>query len=520
MFENLSDRLSSVFRSITGGGRLTEENIQAGLREVRLALLEADVNFKVVKDFVDSVGQKCLGQEVIKGVNPAQQVIKVVHDELVALLGGETTGLNLMGQAPAVIMLVGLQGSGKTTSAGKLANLLRKQKMRPYLVPADVYRPAAIDQLTVLAKQLDMPCFPSTVDMNPVDIARQAMVRAREEQATVLLLDTAGRLHVDEPLMEELSRLKAEVNPQEILFVADAMTGQDAVTVASSFNERLGLTGVVLTKMDGDARGGAALSIRSVTGAPVKFVGVGEKLSEMEVFHPERIAGRILGMGDVLTLVEKAQETIDAKEAEELARKMQKASFDLEDFRTQMRRIKKLGSLDSILKMIPGLGGLREKLAEASGAMPEKEMARTEAIINSMTMQERRNPDILNGSRRARIAKGAGVEVSQVNMLVRQFEQMRQMMKGMMGGKPGKMPRLPRGLAGGLPKGLPGMGSGMGGGLPPMPGMGGFPGIGGMGSGMGDGMPAMPGGFGGQRSGSNAEARKKKKKEQRKHRKK
>ena len=471
MFESLSDRLSGVFRSFSGRGQLTEENIQAGLREVRLALLEADVNFKVVKDFVENVRQKCLGQELIKGVSPAQQVVKIVHEELVGLLGGETAGLNLQGQEPAVIMLVGLQGSGKTTSAGKIANLLRKQKMRPYLVPADVYRPAAIDQLTVLARQLDMPCFPSTVDMNPVDIARQAMEAAREQQATVVLLDTADRLHVDEPLMQELAAIKAAVNPQEILFVADAMTGQDAVTVAESFNERLGLTGVVLTKMDGDARGGAALSIRAVTGAPVKFVGMGEKLSEMEVFHPDRIAGRILGMGDVLTLVEKAQATIDADEAEALAKKMRKASFDLEDFRTQMRRIKKLGSLDSILKMIPGMGGLREKLAEANGAMPEKEMARTEAIINSMTMAERRNPDILNGSRRARIAKGAGVTVQQVNQLVRQFEQMRQMMKGMMGGKAKGMPAMPR-----MPRGMS-MPGGMGGMPGMMPGMGGMPGM-------------------------------------------
>ncbi len=352
-----------------------------------------------------------------------------------------------------------------------------------------------------------MPCFPSTTEMKPVDIAAAALGKAREEQATVLLLDTAGRLHVDEPLMEELSAIKAAVRPQEILFVADAMTGQDAVTVAEAFNERLGLTGVVLTKMDGDARGGAALSIRSVTGAPVKFVGVGEKLSEMEVFHPDRIAGRILGMGDVLTLVEKAQSAINAEEAEELARKMRKASFDLEDFRTQMRRIKKLGSLDSILKLIPGLGGLREKLAEASGAMPEKELARTEAIINSMTMQERRNPDILNGSRRARIARGAGVSVAQVNQTVRQFEQMRQMMKGMMGGGKGArgsrptMPRMPRGMPPGMMP--PGMG---------LPGMGGFPGM----PGMGD--MELPGGR--PSGGKSAAAKKRKKKERQKRKKK
>ena len=492
MFENLSDRLSSAFRNLRGQGRLTEENIQAGLREVRLALLEADVNFKVVKDFVESVRAKCLGQEVVKGVSPAQQVVKIVHDELVSLLGGETAELNLQGREPAVIMLVGLQGSGKTTSAGKIANLLRKRKMRPYLVPADVYRPAAIDQLTVLAKQLDMPCYPSTTAMSPVEIARAALEEARAMQATVMLLDTAGRLHVDEPLMQELEALKEAVQPQEILFVADAMTGQAAVEVAEAFNARLGLTGVVLTKMDGDARGGAALSIRAVTGAPVKFVGMGEKLSEMELFHPDRIAGRILGMGDVLTLVEKAQATINAEEAEELARKMRKASFDLEDFRTQMRRIKKLGSLDSILKMIPGLGGIREKLAEAGGAMPEKEMARTEAIINSMTPDERRRPEILNGSRRARIARGAGVTVAQVNQLVRQFEQMRQMMKGMMGGKMKGMPQMPR-----MPRGMK-MPGGMGGmpGMPPL-GMNGLP----------QGMPGL------SEAADNTPAKKRKKRE-------
>ncbi len=476
MFESLSDRLSTVFRSFSGRGQLTEDNIQDGLREVRLALLEADVNFKVVKTFVDTIREKCLGQEVVKGVSPAQQVVKIVHDELVNLLGGESTGLDLRGAQPAVVMLVGLQGSGKTTSCGKIANALRKQKMRPYLVPADVYRPAAIDQLTTLAKQLDVPCYASSTDMNPVNIATEAVAAAKEAQATVLLLDTAGRLHVDENLMQELVAIKEAVNPQEILFVADAMTGQDAVTVAEVFNEKLGITGVVLTKMDGDARGGAALSIKSVTGAAVKFVGLGEKLSDMEVFHPDRVAGRILGMGDVLTLVEKAQDTMDEAEAKAMAMKMQKAKFDLEDFRSQMRKIKQMGSFDSILKLIPGLSGIREKISAASGAMPEKEMERTEAIINSMTMAERRNPDILNGSRRARIAKGAGVSVQQVNQLVRQFEQMRQMMKGMMGGG-GKMPRMPKGLGG-----MGGLGD-----LGGLGGLGGMPGLDGMG-----GMPAIP----------------------------
>ncbi len=516
MFESLSDRLSSVFRNISGRGQLTEENIQEGLREVRLALLEADVNFKVVKSFVDTVREKCLGQEVTKGVSPAQQVIKIVHDELVTLLGGETTGLELRGAQPAVIMMVGLQGSGKTTSSGKIALHLRKQKMRPYLIPADVYRPAAIDQLQTLARQLDMPCYNSTVDMNPVDIAKKAVAEAKEAGATVVMLDTAGRLHVDENLMQELVAIKAAVNPQEILFVADAMTGQDAVTVAEVFNEKLGITGVVLTKMDGDARGGAALSIKSVTGASVKFVGLGEKLSEMEVFHPDRVAGRILGMGDVLSLVERAQETMDEKEAEAMAKKMQKAKFDLEDFRTQMRSIKKMGSLDSILKMIPGLGGLREKLAEVGGAAPEKELARTEAIINSMTMAERRNPEIITGSRRARIAKGSGVSVQQVNQMLKQFEQMRQMMKGVMGGKGaklpgmGKLPRMPKGMH--LPKGLANMGGGMGGGMPDMSSLGGLGGMGGLGGlgGMG-GMPDMSG-LGGMGGGRTQSATKKVKK--------
>ncbi len=498
MFESLSDRLSGVFRKFAGRGQLTDENIQEGLREVRLALLEADVNFKVVKEFVERVREKCLGQEVLKGVSPAQQVVRVVHDELVALLGGETAGLDLRGRQPAVIMMVGLQGSGKTTSAGKIANRLRKQKMRPYFAPADVYRPAAIDQLKSLARQLDLPCFNSTTDMNPVDICRQAVEAAAAEQATVVILDTAGRLHVDEALMQELEAIKATVNPQEILFVADAMTGQDAVTVAEAFNARLGITGVVLTKMDGDARGGAALSIKSVTGASVKFVGMGEKLSELEDFHPERVAGRILGMGDVLTLIEKAQGTIEAEEAEELARKMQKAKFDLEDFRTQMRRVKQMGSLESLLKLIPGMGALREKMAGAT--LPEKEMTRTEAIINSMTMKERRNPDILNGSRRARIARGAGVTVQQVNQLLRQFEQMRQMMKGMMDGKMpggGRAPKMPRGMGGGGMGGLGGMGGGLGG-------------LGGLGGGMDalpEGGPKKP-----SSSGSGSAARKKKKK--------
>ena len=515
MFDSLSDRLTKVFHSFRGATTLNEENVKAGLREVRLALLEADVNYKVVSGFTETVRAKCLGQEVTRGVSPAQQVVSIVNEELIRLLGGDTTALSLQGQTPAVIMMVGLQGSGKTTSAAKIANYLRKQKMRPYLVPCDVYRPAAIDQLVVLAKELAMPYYPSTTDMNPVDIARKAMEQAKAEQASVVILDTAGRLHVDEALMHELQELKALVSPQEILFVADAMTGQDAVTVAESFQEQLGITGVVLTKMDGDARGGAALSIKTVTGAPVKFVGMGEKLSEIEIFHPDRIAGRILGMGDVLTLVEKAKDTIKEEEAAELAKKMQKATFDLEDFRTQMRRMKKLGSMQSILKLIPGLGGLSDMLSQ-SGDMPEKEMSRVEAIINSMTPDERHNPDLLNGSRRARIAKGAGVTVQQVNLLVRQFDQMRQMMKGMLGGGKGKLSKAMRGLSGMNGGKMPAMPQGMG-----MPGMG-MPGMGMPGM----GMPGMPGGMPSEgmsgagtssaaRDARQAAAKKKKRKERR-----
>ncbi|MGE4292354.1 MAG: signal recognition particle protein [Desulfovibrio sp.] len=450
MFDNLSDRLTGAFKKLRGQARLDESNIQAGLREVRLALLEADVNFKVVKQFVDQVKERALGEDVLKGLNPAQQVVKIVHEELVGLLGGEQQGLNLGGSKPLKIMMVGLQGSGKTTSSGKIALWLRAKGFKPYLVPADVYRPAAIDQLLTLARQIDVPAYPSTTGMNPVDICRDALGKAAEAGCDAILFDTAGRLHVDETLMEELSAIKRECSPQEILFVADAMTGQDAVTVAESFNERLDISGVVLTKMDGDARGGAALSIKSVTGKSVKFVGLGEKLSEMELFHPDRVASRILGMGDVMTLIEKAQTAFDEEDAERMAKKMQKAQFDLEDFRTNMRRLKKLGSMEGLLKLIPGMGGMLKQLGDAQ--MPEKEMNRTEAIINSMTMQERHNPKLLNASRKERIAKGCGMQVTDVNKLIKNFEQMSKMMQQMMGGKKGKMPKMPK-----LPKGAEGM---------------------------------------------------------------
>ena len=449
MFESLSDRLSSVFRSFRGAGTLTEENVKAGLREVRLALLEADVNFKVVGDFVSSVREKCLGREITKGMSPAQEVVSVVNEELIKLLGGETAKLNLQGQVPAVIMMVGLQGSGKTTSAAKIANYLRRNKMRPYLVPADVYRPAAIDQLVVLAKDLGMPYYPSTVDMNPVDIARKAFEQAKAEQATVMILDTAGRLHVDEVLMQELSDLKAAVHPQEILFVADAMTGQDAINVAQTFNEKLGITGVVLTKMDGDARGGAALSIKAVTGAPVKFVGMGEKLSELEVFHPDRIAGRILGMGDIVSLVERAQQQFDEKQAKELEKKIRKNKFDFNDFMNQIQQIKKMGNIKDLAAMIPGVGKAIKDVDIDDNAFKS-----IEAIINSMTPKERTNPEILNQSRRMRIAKGSGTNIQDVNRLLKQFDQMRKMMKmvtGMNSSRMMQMAAAMKNMKGGMP---------------------------------------------------------------------
>lgn len=451
MFDSLSDRLDSVFRKLRGQGRLDESNIQEGLREVRLALLEADVNFKVVKDFIERVRERALGQSVLASLTPGQQVIKIVHEELIELLGGESYALEFTGKPPYVIMMAGLQGSGKTTSAAKLALYLRRQKYSPYLVPADVYRPAAIDQLRKLGAELGIPVYPSTVEMNPVDICADALRDAELKGCSVVLLDTAGRLHIDEPLMQELVGIKEKCRPHEILFVADAMTGQDAVTVAEKFDQTLGITGVFLTKMDGDTRGGAALSVKAITGKPLKFVGMGEKLNELEVFHPDRIASRILGMGDVLTLIEKAQSTIDAKEAEALEKKFRKAEFDLEDFRTQMRRIKKLGSLEGIMKLIPGMGQIRKQLQDVQ--MPEKELARVESMINSMTMEERHNPKMINTSRKERIARGSGNSVADLNQLLKNFAQMQKMMKKMAGGK---MPPMPAGAGA-----LPGAGMGM-----------------------------------------------------------
>lgn len=426
MFESLSERLSSVLHAIGKQGQLTEDNIRDGLREVRLALLEADVNFNVVKNFIEHVKEKVVGQAIEKHLTPAQQFIKVFHEELVSLLGGKSTELNVTGTSLNTMMIVGLQGSGKTTSTGKLAFLLQQQGGRPYLVPVDIYRPAAIEQLQTLAKQLNIPCFASTVSMKPLDIINDALHEAKEKGYTVVLLDTAGRLHIDEPLMQELTDIKAVVHPQEILFVADAMTGQDVVTVAEEFNKRLSLTGAILTKLDGDARGGAALSICSATGVPVKYVGTGEKLTDFEAFHPDRIAGRILGMGDMLTLIEKAQSTFEEDELKAITEKIQKATFNFEDFFHQIRRMKQLGSLSSLMKLIPGFGPAVSKFRVA---LPEDEFSHTEAIINSMTIKERRNPELLNVSRRQRVARGAGVTLNKVNQIIQKFDQMKQMMQ-------------------------------------------------------------------------------------------
>jgi signal recognition particle subunit SRP54 len=426
MFENLSDKLDSVFRKLKGHGKLSESNIVEGLKEVRMALLEADVHYRVAKKFIAAVKQRALGQEVLASLTPGQQVIKIVNEELTKLMGSSHEDLNLSGPSPVAIMLVGLQGSGKTTTAGKLAVFLRNKGRKPFLVPADVYRPAAIDQLQKLGSQLDVPVFPSSVDMDPVQICREAKTTAHRQGCDTLLLDTAGRLHVDEKLMDELSRINDAVKPSDILLVADAMTGQDAVNIAQSFDETLDIGGVILTKMDGDARGGAALSIKSITGKPIKFIGVGEKLNELEPFHPDRLASSILGMGDVLTLIEKAQDAVDEKKAAELEKKLRKSQFTLEDFRDQMVQIRKMGSLGDIMKMIPGMGKLKQL---KNMDVDETEFVRIEAIINSMTPRERQRHTIINGSRRRRIAKGSGTRVQDVNRMLKNYVQMLKMLK-------------------------------------------------------------------------------------------
>ncbi|MGD8703213.1 MAG: signal recognition particle protein [Desulfosarcina sp.] len=426
MFDALSDKLNSVFKQLKGQGKLSEKNIADGLRAVRMALLEADVHYQVVKRLVADIKERALGQEVMGSLTPGQQVVKIVNEALTTLMGESHQALNLSGEKPVAVMLVGLQGSGKTTTAGKLSVMLRKTGKQPYLVPADVYRPAAIDQLKKLGTQLGVPVFDATPDMDPVQICQQARVAAQKAGCDIMLLDTAGRLHIDDNLMDELSRIRASLKPTEILLVADAMTGQDAVNIAKAFDERLDIGGVVLTKMDGDARGGAALSIRSITGKPIKFIGVGEKLSELEAFHPDRMASRILGMGDVLTIIEKAQEVVDEKKAVELEKKLRKNQFTLEDFRDQMRQIRKMGSLTDILGMIPGMGKVKQM---KNLQVDEKELVHIEAIINSMTPQERRQHAIINGSRRKRIAAGSGTRVQDVNRLLKNYAQVMKMMK-------------------------------------------------------------------------------------------
>ncbi|MBI5691493.1 MAG: signal recognition particle protein [Verrucomicrobia bacterium] len=447
MFESLTEKLGHALRNLRGVGKLSEENMAEALKEVRTALLSADVHFKVAREFVDRVQLQCVGQQVLQGVSPGQQVVKIIHDELVRLLGEGSTQLS--GARPLKILLVGLHGSGKTTSTAKLGRVLKKRGYRPLVVGADVYRPAAIDQLEILAKQEELGFYADRTSKDVPAIAVAALEAARQATADCVLFDTAGRLQIDAELIEEVKQLRARVQPDEILLVADGALGQEAVNVARTFHDALQLTGLVLTKLDGDTRGGAALSIKSVTGVPIKFIGTGEKTSDFEPFHPDRLASRILGMGDVVSLVERAQETIDQKEAEKMAEKMRKAEFDLEDFLAQMQQVKKLGSMQSIMGMIPGMSGVQLP----AGA--DQQMARTEAIIKSMTKQERRKPEILNGSRRKRIADGAGVKIVEVNQLLKQFQQMQQMMKMMKGGGGKKLMRQMEAMRG--RGGFPGM---------------------------------------------------------------
>ena len=428
-FEGLSSRLQSITRKFGGKARVTEQDLKDMLREVKLALLEADVNYKIVKDFIASIQEKALGQDVLKSLTPGQQVVKIVKDELVELLGGTESKINFTPNPPTIIMLVGLQGSGKTTTSGKLANLLRKQGKNPLLVACDVYRPAAIKQLQVVGKQLNIPVFANEDSKDVVHIAKQALNIAISKLNDVVIIDTAGRLHIDEELMEELKKIKTNVKPHEILLVVDAMTGQDAVNVATSFNEEVGIDGVILTKLDGDTRGGAALSVKKVTSRPIKYVATGEKLSDIEVFHPERMASRILGMGDMLSIIEKAEEAFDKEEAEKLEQKLRKQEFDLDDYLTQLRQVKKMGSFSSILKMIPGMNKLGDIKVD------DKEFVKIEAIICSMTKKEKRNTKLLNASRRRRIANGAGLTVQDVNKFMNSFEMSQKMMKKMQNSK-------------------------------------------------------------------------------------
>ena len=497
MFESLSKRLEGVFTSLSGKGKLTEADVDEAMREVRLALLEADVSLRLVRQFVERVRAKAIGAQVLGSFSPAQQVLQIVNEELIEMLGG-TEGknrLDLGGQPPNVIMLVGLQGSGKTTTAAKLANFLRKQQgQRPIMVAADMYRPAAVQQLQTLGKQLSIPVYAEPAGANPVDICVNAVAYAREQAATVVILDTAGRLNIDERMMQEIMNIRKRVQPREVLLVADAMTGQEAVRVADDFNKAVSLTGMILTKMDGDARGGAALSIRSVTGVPIKFMGVGEKTDGLEPFYPDRLASRILGMGDVLSLIERAQETIDQEEAMKAQARLQQGKFDLEDFLNSMRQLKRMGSLRSVMEMIPGFSKLTGD-ADIEEALEGDQLKHIEAMILSMTLQERHNPDIINGSRRKRIARGSGCTPQDINQLLDQFNEMRTMMRQVSSGR-GPWAKMAKQF-------------GAGAGMPGMPGMPGMAGAGGGGP-----MPSLPrsSGGGGKKSGKAARKAKRKQK--------
>lgn len=432
-FEGLASKLQETLKKLKGKGKLSEKDIKTAMREVKLALLEADVNYKIVRSFVKKASEKCMGKEVMESLTPGQQVIKIVNEELKDLMGNTESNIEFSQKGLTVIMLVGLQGAGKTTLGGKLALHLRKKNKKPLLVACDVYRPAAIKQLQVVGKQIDVPVFSMGDKVSPVDIAKASIEHAQNNNLNVVIIDTAGRLHIDEGLMDELENIKTNVEPNEILLVVDSMTGQDAVNVASSFNEKLNISGVALTKLDGDTRGGAALSIKAVTGKPIKFVGLGEKMNDIEVFHPDRMASRILGMGDVLSLIEKAQEAIDEKKAKELSSKMMKLEFDLEDFKESMAQMKKMGPMSKMLEMIPGLN--TKQLQGVDLSQGEKEIGKIEAIINSMTSKERKNPDVVSSSpsRKRRIAKGSGTTVQQVNKLLKNFQMMKKMMKNMKG---------------------------------------------------------------------------------------
>lgn len=427
IFEGLSDKLQSALGKLKSKGKLTEKDVKDAMREVKLALLEADVNFKVVKDFIKKVQERCVGQEVMESLTPAQHVIKIVNEELTSLMGDVQSKIMISSKPPTVIMMVGLQGAGKTTTSGKLGGYFKKQGKRPLLVACDVYRPAAIKQLQVVGEKLDIPVFNMGDKESPVNISKAALSHAIKNNNDLVIIDTAGRLHIDETLMDELKSVKSEVKPHEILLVVDSMTGQDAVNVSESFNEALGIDGVVLTKLDGDTRGGAALSIRSVTKKPIKFIGMGEKLDDLEPFHPDRMASRILGMGDILSLIEKAQENIDIEKAKELEQKIKKQDLDLEDFLEQMEQIQNMGPLDKILGMMPGMGNIKDQLGDVD--MNGKEIKRTKAIVQAMTIEERRNPSILNASRKKRVARGSGTSVQDVNRLLKQFNEMKKMMK-------------------------------------------------------------------------------------------